>query len=300
MKPIYKSLVLETIALSATLSLKANVMSGEDTATQAVQAGSLEGLKVGLISPNVSGVRDLLASGEATLDESNIIVNINGLAQGVHRLQVSAVFGTQTVVLYALDITVPTGALESETQEFEDEIVVVSTIGDGDKSGADATVYAKDGDGNAHITTPLSIGNGTATSNGAIASGYAGNGASIQATSDGAIASGDADGEGASIQATSNGAIASGVADTDETLAASGRASQAFGRATKAAGDYQHVSGKFNVVDTDGDYALIVGNGTADDARSNAFAIDWNGNLVLFNAGTPVVLTPAKLAQLIA
>ena len=31
-----------------------------------------------------------------------------------------------------------------------------------------------------------------------------------------------------------------------------------------------------------------------------AFAIDWNGNLVLFNAGTPVVLTPAKLAALIA
>ena len=60
------------------------------------------------------------------------------------------------------------------------------------------------------------------------------------------------------------------------------------------------VVGKCNVVDTNGDYALIVGNGTDDEHRSNAFAIDWNGNLVLFNAGTPVVLTPAKLAQLIA
>ena len=81
---------------------------------------------------------------------------------------------------------------------------------------------------------------------------------------------------------------------------ASGSNSHAEGLGTIAASDNQHVSGKYNVEDENGDYALIVGNGTGPNARSNAFAIDWNGNLVLFNNGTPVVLTPAKLAQLIA
>jgi len=81
---------------------------------------------------------------------------------------------------------------------------------------------------------------------------------------------------------------------------ASGNASHAEGSGTIAAGENQHVSGKYNVEDSDEEYALIVGNGTDSNARSNAFAIDWYGNLVLFNNGTPVVLTPAKLAQLIA
>ena len=85
-----------------------------------------------------------------------------------------------------------------------------------------------------------------------------------------------------------------------ESTTASGYASHAEGFGTIAAGNNQHVSGKYNVEDSNGDYALIVGNGTGPNARSNAFAIDWNGNLVLFNNGTPVVLTPAKLAQLIA
>ena len=85
-----------------------------------------------------------------------------------------------------------------------------------------------------------------------------------------------------------------------ESTTASGDSSHAEGLGTIAAGHNQHVSGKYNVEDENGDYALIVGNGTGSNARSNAFAIDWSGNLVLFNNGTPVVLTPAKLAQLIA
>ena len=220
-------------------------------------------------------------------------------------------------------------------------MTVVSTFGDGDKSGADATVYSKDGDGNAHVTTPLSIGKGLSTGDGSIASGnvngegasiqsegtgsiasgyaygegaiiqstgagsiasgHASDGASIQSEGAGSIASGNADGEGAIIKANSDGAMASGYADTTNgNVEASGLASQAFGIGAKATQDAQMVVGKCNVVDADGDYALIVGNGADNEHRSNAFAIDRNGNLVLFNAGTPVVLTPAKLATLIA
>lgn len=76
--------------------------------------------------------------------------------------------------------------------------------------------------------------------------------------------------------------------------------SHAEGSNTYARGKCQHVSGKFNIDDTDGIYAFIIGNGTAHSARSNAFAIEWEGNIVLFDNGTPVVLTPAKLSALLA
>ena len=42
---------------------------------------------------------------------------------------------------------------------------------------------------------------------------------------------------------------------------------------------YQHVQGKYNIEDTQiGKYAHIVGNGTSDNARSNAHTLDWSGN----------------------
>ena len=48
----------------------------------------------------------------------------------------------------------------------------------------------------------------------------------------------------------------------------------------------QTAIGRFNVADTAGadetalgDYAFIIGNGTADNARSNAFTVDWEGNV---------------------
>lgn len=59
---------------------------------------------------------------------------------------------------------------------------------------------------------------------------------------------------------------------------ASGDCSHAEGWCTKAAGKNQHVQGKFNVEDTDGTYAHIVGNGSSDSNRSNAHTVDWNGN----------------------
>ena len=46
-----------------------------------------------------------------------------------------------------------------------------------------------------------------------------------------------------------------------------------------AIGDYQHVQGKYNV--SDANKSFIIGNGTADNARSNALTVDWSGNLSL-------------------
>lgn len=63
-----------------------------------------------------------------------------------------------------------------------------------------------------------------------------------------------------------------------ESTTASGEKSHAEGYCTKASSVSQHVEGKYNIEDFSGTYAHIVGNGTADDARSNAHTLDWSGN----------------------
>lgn len=51
----------------------------------------------------------------------------------------------------------------------------------------------------------------------------------------------------------------------------------------------------------DNDEARITAHGMSlKQGATSLFAIDSNGNLILYNDGTPVVLTPAKLAELIA
>ena len=75
---------------------------------------------------------------------------------------------------------------------------------------------------------------------------------------------------------------------------ASGYTSHAEGEYTKASGKYahvegyhttarsnnQHVQGKYNVEDTNGTYAHIVGGGTGNTDRKNIHTLDWNGNAV--------------------
>ena len=58
---------------------------------------------------------------------------------------------------------------------------------------------------------------------------------------------------------------------------ASGNFSHAEGADTIAASSTQHVQGKFNIKDTAGKYAHIVGNGTSTADRSNAHTLDWDG-----------------------
>ena len=58
---------------------------------------------------------------------------------------------------------------------------------------------------------------------------------------------------------------------------ASGKYSHAEGEYTIANGKSQHVQGKYNIADETS--AFIIGNGSSDNARSNAVKIDWSGNL---------------------
>jgi hypothetical protein len=61
--------------------------------------------------------------------------------------------------------------------------------------------------------------------------------------------------------------------------------SHAEGEGTVAKGFWQHVEGKYNIIDEgkhgagiDGQYLHIVGNGSGDSSRSNAHTLDWSGN----------------------
>ena len=69
---------------------------------------------------------------------------------------------------------------------------------------------------------------------------------------------------------------------------ASGAGSHAEGWYTVASSDNSHVMGKFNVEDTEEKFVFIIGNGTSQSARSNAFAIDWQGNIYVNNSNSPV------------
>ena len=78
-------------------------------------------------------------------------------------------------------------------------------------------------------------------------------------------------------------------AEGDNTIAL-GSHSHSEGDSTTASSPNQHVQGKYNIEDTEGKYAHIVGNGS-DGNKSNAHTLDWEGNAwyagTLSQDGTP-------------
>lgn len=109
------------------------------------------------------------------------------------------------------------------------------------------------------------------------AEGYRSNASKLAAHAEGSetVADGEygAHAEGYKTKATGNAAHAEG-----QFCEATNSAAHAEGYKTEAASRFQHVQGKWNEVDTSNKYAHIVGNGTAEDDRSNAHTLDWNGN----------------------
>lgn len=118
-----------------------------------------------------------------------------------------------------------------------------------------------------------------AEGSGTMASGYQGHTEGLNTTA-----------SGNQSHAEGNETVASGYgshAEGSRTMASS-PLSHAEGNNTKAASDNQHVQGKYNVEDANNTYAFIIGNGTADNARHNAFAVDWNGLIYVNGASTGV------------
>lgn len=62
-----------------------------------------------------------------------------------------------------------------------------------------------------------------------------------------------------------------------EMSIAKGIGSHAEGDGARASSDYQHAQGKYNIEDSSGVYADIIGNGTST-SKSNAATVDWSGN----------------------
>lgn len=81
--------------------------------------------------------------------------------------------------------------------------------------------------------------------------------------------------------ASGGGCLAAGEASVAHGLFAKaiGIASFAQGGNAIAYGPYQHVIGRFNEIDIDGNYVLVIGNGTANNSRSNAYAVGWDGTI---------------------
>lgn len=105
----------------------------------------------------------------------------------------------------------------------------------------------------------------------------------------GTIASGDfSHAEGALSEASGKYSHAEGsntLAEGESSLAlgnstiAKGKNSIAAGQGTIAASDNQFVHGTFNIEDTEGKYLEIIGNGTDNEHRSNAYAITKDGDI---------------------
>ncbi len=76
-------------------------------------------------------------------------------------------------------------------------------------------------------------------------------------------------------QTTASGSVAH--AQGTDTVA-SGIRSHASGYGTIAKGENQTAIGKYNIQDDNNEFAFIVGNGSSS-TRSNAFTVDWNGNV---------------------
>lgn len=73
------------------------------------------------------------------------------------------------------------------------------------------------------------------------------------------------------------------------------KGAQIFGQGCISSSDWSMTAGKYNANDTNKEYAHVVGNGTSNTFRSNAYTLDWQGNGTF--AGTVSSSTGADYAE---
>ena len=105
--------------------------------------------------------------------------------------------------------------------------------------------------------------------------GTAANGQASHSEGNACLASGrEAHAEGGGCSARGDWSHAEG-----NNTSARGTYSHAQNQGTIAKGGNQTALGRYNIEDTNDDYALIIGNGTSNNNRSNALDVDWSGNV---------------------
>lgn len=315
MKPLYKNFSTRKLRALLTFNL-VSVLSG---VTGDMLASDLDKLKVRLVRPNITGALLLTAEDNGgnyvETDATDVLVHLS-IPTGRSRVTIVAEYGTNVRTLAIVDID--TNGTESGVFEPDGiEIAVVKQLGGGvseeqfdglesrvsaaelELAGkADGSIYRVGESGDPAVTDVAKVyGHSVELSSRATATGlYA------VAEGNGCTASGkNSHAEGSGCTASGENSHAEG-----QECTASGGYSHAEGLNSIAASRSQHVCGENNIKDAGasiydrGEFAFIIGNGATNNARSNAFAIKWDGTIVVWNNGTRVELTPAKLATLVS
>ena len=232
----------QVFVVSLLALLRKTGLAGEET-SGAIPAEVLDTLKIQLVSPNVTGAQILTTKMTRpchySVEGNELTIALGELNPGQHRLTVKSVYGTNTRSLLIIDATVPVGAGETG-EAISVDVAAVSTVSD--ENNADGRVFQSDEEGNAKIASnTLSIGDGTATGENAVAegNGTAASGDASHAEGSGTTASGDrSHAEGSSTTASGDSSHAEGDSST-----ASGDRSHAEGIGTKAIGENSHAEG---------------------------------------------------------
>ena len=280
--------VIPTAALSATAdAIKAKTGSAEDieftqdgfadavaaipTAPVARGTGTNSLIEIHTTSPNIAseassvaigGGNQSIASGAVTIGTNNVASAQNAVAIG------SKLAGADPNTASAPAATAL--GLSCEASGYGSVAVGYNTTAS--NTGSFSAGYQTTSSGQASIATGY-----TSTASGTASAAI---GQEVTASATGSVA------VGRSTTASAAQAFAAG-----RNTKAEAAASTALGYGTDATGARSLVAGAYNEPDaneidtTHGSgarkYLMIIGNGTADDARSNAATLDWNGNLVL-------------------
>lgn len=239
-------------------------------------------------------VSKVILNGDTLMDVTNDTVSASSLKTGITATDAAgeSITGTHTDPMAN-----GTGT---------DSVISVSLTDPNTASGNGAFAVGKDNEASGNQAVAMGYNNlSTGISSVAIGGQVSGK-ARNQATQAGAIAIGQSNQSsgyysialGREAVASGVGAVAMGYGNTasgNGSLAAGGstvagaRCSAALGNGTNANGGNSFVAGKYNVIDTaeaaattgEREFAVIVGNGTDDNNRSNAMTLDWDGNLGL-------------------
>lgn len=193
-------------------------------------------------------------------------------------------------------LTNANGAM-AHTEGYQTNVAISATYAHAEGYGTNANANASHAEGQSTTTSGFSS---HAEGQGSTASGGCSHAEGSSTTASGLYAHS----EGSSTTASGSGAHSENgntTASGDNSHAegqgtvAKRTASHAEGWYTIAGGQYQHVSGKYNVEDTNNKYALIIGNGTGNNARSNAFAVDWNGLVYINNSQDGIDLSQISI-----
>lgn len=236
---------------------------------------------------------------QATLDSVSYPVYRDAAMEGTNSLYL---FNCQTVLEdsdMASDGTHPTPDGNIKLGRYLAEMLFGQTNAGANAGSIGASLW-EPGTGTESIVMPSEGDPNAASGNSSIALGNGNSASGVAATAEGyhTIASGThSHAEGSATQSTMDDAHAEGnntqaTAPTSHSegrfTIAKGLSSHAQGYGTVASRLAQHVAGMYNIEDTqganpyvEGEFIEIIGNGTMDNARSNARTLDWSGNETL-------------------